>query len=198
MLICGGDYMLNLEKMQKHLLDLGGTYMLNHARRCLVIAKILAEKENLKYDEDILTFSCYFHDISAYKPYRPDGAFDHAEESAKIVPALAAEYGITDTGKIETIVEAVRYHDKRGMGLANETRLVRNADAVDYLGYIAVARDFSKQHSDMTKAVAALKKHLNDFSALLELDSAKVMAEPRIKKLELFLREFEQETFGLY
>ncbi len=190
--------MLDMERMHKHLLDIGGTYMLNHARRCLYIAKKLAEEENIAYDEDILTFSCYFHDISAFKPYRPDGAFDHAEESAKLMPVLLAEYQINDPVKIDTIIEAVRYHDKRGQGTANETKLVRNADAVDYLGFIAAARDFSKHHSDMTKAIAALRGHLASFSSLLELDAAIRMAEPRIRKLESFLSEFEQETFGLY
>jgi len=190
--------MLDMERMQKRLLDLGGTYICNHARRCLVIAKMLAEEENMPYNEDILTFACYFHDISAFKPYRPDGAFDHAEESARIMPALAAEYGINDTDMVNTIVEAVKYHDKRGCGMANETKLLRNADAVDYLGFMAVARDFSKHHNEMAKAVAALKKHLDSFSALLEFESAKRMAEPRINKLKNFLHEFEQESFGLY
>lgn len=145
----GMNSMLDMERMQKHLLGLGGAYIYNHARRYLVIAKKLAEEENMPYNDDILTFSCYFHDISAFKPYRPDGAFDHAEESGKIMPKLAVEYGINDSNMINTIVEAVKYHDKRGCGTANETKLLRNADAIDYLGFIAVARDFSKQHSDM-------------------------------------------------
>lgn len=190
--------MLDMERMKNHLLDLGGTYIYNHARRCLVIAKMLAEEEKMIYNDDILTFSCYFHDISAFKPYRPDGAFDHAEESGKIMPALAKEYGINDPDMINTIVEAVKYHDKRGCGTANETKLLRNADAIDYLGFMAVARDFSKQPNDMSKAVTALKKHLNAFSALLELESAKRIAEPRIRKLEMFISEFEEESFGLY
>lgn len=114
------------------------------------------------------------------------------------MPTLAAEYGINDADKIKTIVEAVRYHDKRSQGIANETKLLRNADAVDYLGFIAVARDFSKQPNDMKKAIIALKKHLNNFTALLELNSAICMAEPRIKRLESFLFEFEQESFGFY
>jgi len=189
--------MLDMERMQKHLIDLGGTYIYNHARRNLVIAKELADKENLTYDEDILVFSCYFHDISAFKPYRPEGLFDHAEESSKIMPTLAADYGIS-ADRIEIIVEAVKYHDKCGQGKTNETKLLRNADAIDYLGFITVARDFSKQPNEMSKAVAAIKKHLNDFTALLEFDSALHMAEPRIKKLKLFLSEFEQESYGLY
>ena len=41
--------MLDMERMRKHLLDLGGTYMYNHARRSLVIAKKLAEKMKTDY-----------------------------------------------------------------------------------------------------------------------------------------------------
>ena len=189
--------MLNEQRMQGQLLSLGGTYILNHARRTLTIARKLAEMENLHADEDILMFSCYFHDISAFKPYRPEGPFDHAEESGRIMPALARDYGI-DAGKIDTIAEAVKYHDKRGMGSANETILLRNADAIDYLGFMAAARDFSKQPSDMGKAITALKKHRKEFAALLELDSAVRMAETRIRHLDLFLSEFEQESFGIY
>ena len=189
--------MLNEQRMQDQLISLGGSYMLNHAKRTLTIARKLAEMEKLQVDDDILVFSCYFHDISAFKPYRPEGPFDHAEESSKIIPTLATDYGI-DADKIEKIVEAVKYHDKRGQGAAIETNILRNADAIDYLGFIAVARDFSKQPNDMIKAIAALKKHRKDFAALLELDSAVSLAEPRIKKLDLFISEFEEESFGLY
>lgn len=189
--------MLNMERMQEHLISLGGAYILNHARRVLTIARKLAEMEQLTVDDDILVFSCYFHDISAFKPYRPDGSFDHAEVSSNLMPGLAAEYGIS-AERIKSIVEAVKFHDKRGQGIANETKLLRNADAIDYLGFIAAARDFSKQPNEMRKAVAALKKHRKDFAALLELDSALQMAEPRLRKLDLFISEFEQESFGLY
>ena len=189
--------MLNEQRMQDQLVSVGGTYILNHARRTLTIARKLSELEKLHFDEEILVFSCYFHDISVFKPYRPEGPFDHAEESGKITPALARDYGI-DPDKIETVVEAVKYHDKRGQGTANETMLLRNADAIDYLGFIAVARDFSKQPNEMNRAIAALNKHRKDFAALLELASAVRMAETRMKNLDFFLSEFEQESFGIY
>lgn len=189
--------MLDEQRMQEQLAVLGGTYILNHARRTLAIARKLAELEQLHYDEDVLVFSCFFHDVSAFKPYRPEGPFDHAEESGKIMPSLAKEYGI-DESKTGAIVEAVRYHDKRGKGTANETMLLRNADAIDYLGFMAVARDFSKQPNEMSKAIGALKKHRREFAALLELDSAVRMAEKRIQNLDLFLSEFEQESLGIY
>lgn len=189
--------MLDEQRMQEQMLALGGTYILNHAKRTLAIARRLAESEQLPYDEEVLVFSCFFHDISAFLPNRPEGPFDHAEESAKIMPALAKEYGI-DESKTGAITEAVRYHDKRGKGTANETMLLRNADAIDYLGFMAVARDFSKQPIEMSRAVAALKKHRREFAALLELQSAVRMAEKRIQNLDLFLSEFEIESLGIY
>ncbi|MDD2561883.1 MAG: hypothetical protein PHG11_06115 [Eubacteriales bacterium] len=91
------------------------------------------------------------------------------------MPVLAADYGI-DGRKTAKIVEAAKYHDKRGQGSAKETILLRNADAIGYLGFMAAARDFSKQPGDMKKAMAALKKHRKEFASLLELESALSMA----------------------
>ncbi|MDR3644442.1 MAG: HD domain-containing protein, partial [Clostridia bacterium] len=151
---------------------------IGHVRRDLHIAKLLAEKEHLAYDEDILTFAAYFHDISAYTPYAPEGQFDHALESGRIVPEIAAGFGFSDED-IGVIVEAVKYHDRQGLGTHAETRLLRNADGIDYLGFMAVARDFSKFSKDMRKAVAMLHKRLNLFAPLADLDSARELAAPR-------------------
>lgn len=188
---------LRLADMEEILLKLGGSYMLNHAKRTLYLSRLLAEKERISYDENILIFACYFHDISVYPPYRPQGAFDHAEESSKLMPELAKSFGYEDA-EIDVIVEAVKYHDKAGMGGYNETKLLRNADGIDYLGYMAAARDFSKAHEDMRKAVSALKKHRKVFSSILELDYAKKLAEPRLAELDGFIDAFEKESFGIY
>lgn len=189
--------MFDTSKAEKKLTDTGGSYLLSHAKRTLYISRLLARTENLDYDEEALSFACYFHDISAFKPYRPEGAFDHALESSKLMPGLASEFGIAEK-KRDIIVEAVKLHNKKGQGTFNETMLLRNADAVDYLGFIAAARDFSKHHGDMAEALSQLKKHRDEFAALPELKTAVYMAEPRIKKLDYFIAAFEAETFGIY
>ena len=170
---------------------------LSHVKRVLHICTILAQKENMDFDEDVLVFAAYFHDISAYPPYAPAGAFDHALESGKLAPDMAKEWGYGGES-IEKIVEAVKYHDKAGMGKYNETRLIRNADGIDYLGFMAVARDFVKQPKDMNKAMAALKKRETMFAPLIDLESAREMAEPRITELNHFIGRFEEESFGIY
>lgn len=189
--------MFNIQKAEKSLTDLGGTYLLNHAKRTLHICRLLAKAENMDYDEEALTFACYFHDIGAFEPYRPEGEFDHALESVKAIPRLAGEYGIAEK-KFKIIAEAVQYHNKKGLGEFNETILLRNADAVDYLGFIAAARDFSKHYKNMSTALTELKKHREEFACLPELKSALFMAGPRIKKLDYFIAAFEAETFGMY
>jgi len=186
-----------IERMEAHIKRLDGN--LTHVKRVLLLSKLIAEKENMAYDDDILTFAAYFHDVAAYPYYsvRFPGAFDHAVESGKLIPELAKEYGYSDA-QIEKIVEAVQYHDKVGMGSLNETRLIRNADGVDYLGYMAVARDFAKFPGDFGKVLATLQKRKAQFYTITDLPYAKELAAPRLEELDHFISKFEEECFGIF
>ena len=187
-----------LERIEAQIKILEGNF--THVKRVFLLCKLIAEKENITYDEDILAFAAYFHNVAAY-PYLtfipPTAEFDHALESSKMIPELAKEYGYTDT-QIEMIVEAVKYHDKANMGNLNETRLIRNADGVDYLGYMAVARDFSRFPNDFNKVLNILKKRKAQFLPIIDLPYAKELAAPRSEELEHFIKRFEEECYGIY
>ena len=186
-----------LERIETHIKNLEGN--LTHGKRVLLISKLIAEKENIKYDEDVLTFTAYFHDVAAYPFYigRFSGKFDHALESSKIVPEIAKEYGYNEE-QIKIIAEATEYHEKVNMGKHNETLLIRNADGVDYLGYMAVARDFAKFPGDFGKALAALKRRKEQFLPIIDLPYAKELAAPRVEELDHFIKRFEEECYGVY
>lgn len=186
-----------IHEMEDTLFKLGGSYILNHAKRVLYISRLIAEKESISYNDDILTFVSFFHDISAFPPYRPEGTFDHALESSKIVPSIAKEYDFNEED-IDIIIEAVKFHDKVGMGEHTETRLIRNADGLDYLGFVAVARDFSKQPNDMKKAIAALEKRKEQFYSIIDYNYAKKIATTRLEELDTFISRFIEESFGIY
>jgi len=145
-----------LERIEAHITKLNGN--LTHGKRVLFLSKLIAEKESIPYDEDILVFTAYFHDVAAYPFYKDrfTGIFDHALESSKLVPELAKVYCFNDS-QIETIVEATKYHDKVKMRSCNETQLIRNADGVDYLGYMAVFRDITKFPNDLKKSSRDIK-----------------------------------------
>lgn len=186
-----------LERIETHITKLEGN--LKHGKRVLLLSKLIAEKENMAYNEDILAFAAYFHDVAAYPFYknRFSGIFDHALESSKLMPELAQDYGYSDK-QIEMIAEAVRYHDKAGMGRLNETRLIRNADGVDYLGYMAAARDFAKFPGDFNKTLTSLKRRKAQFFPIIDLPYAKELAAPRLEELEHFISRFEEECYGIF
>lgn len=184
-------------RFEAHIERLNGN--LKHGKRVLLLSKIIAEKEKIPYDDDVLAFVSYFHDIAAYPFYKDrfSGTFDHALESSKLVPEPAKEYGFNDS-QIKTIVEAVKYHDKVNMGSCNETRLIRNADGVDYLGYMAVARDFEKFPGDFGKALATIKRRKEQFLPIVDLPYAIELAAPRVEEMEHFIIRFEEECYGIF
>ncbi|MCL2814832.1 MAG: HD domain-containing protein [Oscillospiraceae bacterium] len=186
-----------MERMQTHIIKLEGN--ITHVKRVLLLSKLIAEKENIAYDENILAFAAYFHDMAAYPYYsrKFSGEYDHALESSKMIPDLAKEYGFDDV-QIEKIVEAVKYHDKVDMGNLNETRLIRNADGLDYLGYMAVARDFTKFRGDFAKTLDTLKRRKAQFLPIIDLPYAKELAVPRVDELDHFIARFEEECYGIY
>lgn len=184
-------------RIEAHIVRLGGN--LTHGKRVLLLSKLIAEKENISYNEDVLVFTAYFHDVAAYPFYKDrfPGAFDHALESSILIPELAQNYGYNDS-QIEVIVEATKYHDKVNMGSRNETRLIRNADGIDYLGFMAVARDFVKFSGNFEKTLAALKRRKEQFLPIVDLTYAKELAAPRVEELEHFINRFEEECYGVY
>ena len=186
-----------IERIEAHIKKLEGN--LTHGKRVLLISKLIAEKEKIEYDEDILVFTSYFHDVAAYPFYigRFSGKFDHALESSKIVPEIAREYGYNEE-QVKIIVEATEYHEKVNMGKHNETLLLRNADGVDYLGYMAIARDFTKFPGDFGKVLATLKRRKEQFLPIIDLPYAKELAAPRVEELEHFIKRFEEECYGIY
>jgi HD superfamily phosphodiesterase len=165
-----------------------------HGRRVLYLCKLIAAKESIAFDEYVLTFAAFFHDIAAYPFYanRFTGSYDHATESAKLIPGIAEEYGFDDK-QINMIIEAVEYHNKAKLGCFNETRLLRNADGVDYLGYIAAARDIVKFPNDFVKALELLRTRKEQFYPMIDLPFALELAAPRLEEMEHFISRFEEE-----
>jgi len=160
-----------LGRMEAHIKKLEGN--LTHVKRVHLLCKLIAEKENMEYDDDILAFAAYFHDIAAY-PYLtftpPTADFDHALESSKMMPELAKEYGYNDT----------------------------QTEMVDYLGYMAAARDFSRFPNDFNKVLATLKRRKAQFLPIIDLPYAKELVAPRVEELEHFINRFEEECYGIF
>ena len=79
-----------------------------------------------------------------------------------------------------------------------EAVLLRDADALDTLGFIGIARDITRAPKDIKKGIKAIQAHREKLPIILTLDSSKKMSAERIKEMDIFLNEFYSESFNLY
>jgi hypothetical protein len=97
---------------------------------------------------------------------------------------------------IKSIVECIGFHHQAGVHPRIEAILLRDADALDFLGVVGILRDFSKTPRDLRKAYDIVQRRKATLPLVLHLERAKVIATERIQRMEAFLDAFTDETFG--
>jgi uncharacterized protein len=173
---------------------------LSHSMRDYELAKQLAASDQVKVDDDVLYAAAYLHDVAAFAPFRkPD--VDHQDEAARIVEALLADTGFP-MSKIEAVRGAIRTHMYGRDPVGPEAIYLHDADALDWLGAIGVARVFGlvdpKGGSpDGPSAVKNLEHSLTGVPPRIVSKAGKALAPRRVRELEQFLRELRDESADL-
>jgi len=75
---------------------------------------------------------------------------------------------------------------------------LRDADAIDFLGFIGMARDITRAPNDIKRGVTSIQNHRDKLPDILVLDSSKRLAEERIKEMDIFLNRIIQESFTYF
>jgi uncharacterized protein len=174
--------------------EYGGPWGLNHTRRLLHLISIIGEGQ--AYDADALWVAAHLHDWGGYSQWAHKGV-DHALRSRQVAESYLTEQGYPDDFKT-LILDCIGSHHYEGSDRSVEVLLLRDADALDFLGVVGVLRDFSKNPQDLRKAYAASKKRHDGLAGIFYFEAAKAMAAERIKEMEAMLSAFEQETFGYF
>src|SRR5256885_2204842 len=113
-----------------------------HSVRDYDVAKWIAATDHLAYDDDILFAAAYLHDIAGFSPWEKQG-MDHQDRGAELMDSVLTQFGFP-AEKIEKVKDAIRTHmPDRAPGAAVESRLLHDADGLDWLGAIGIARDMS-------------------------------------------------------
>ena len=87
--------------------------------------------------------------------------------------------------------------DETGIPETAEGRIVQDADRLDALGAVGIARTFAyggKHGRAPADSIAHFHEKLLLLKDMMNTDRAKAMAEERHASLEAFLKEWEQET----
>jgi len=169
-----------------------------HSVRDYDVAKWIAATDHLTYDDDVLFAASYLHDIAGFAPWEKQGV-DHQDRGAELMDSLLTGYGFP-ADKIEKVKAAIRTHmPDRAPGAAVESQLLHDADGLDWLGAIGIARDMSIVDANggdpgFAWALNRLRDDSTKVPGLLVTKAAKREAQRRMAVTRAFLKDLESET----
>ncbi len=172
---------------------------LSHSMRDYELAKQLAAADQVAVDDDVLYAAAYLHDIAAFEPFKSRA--DHQDEAAKIVGPMLEGTGFP-MAKIEAVRGAIRTHMYGRDPVGPEAIYLHDADALDWLGAIGVARIFGLVDPkggkpDGPGAVKMLEENIKDVPPRIVSKAGKELAVQRVRWLEQFLRDLRAESSDL-
>jgi uncharacterized protein len=173
---------------------------LSHSVRDYELAKELAAADQVSLDDDVLYAAAYLHDVAAFAPFRkPD--VDHQDEAARIIESMLAGTGFP-MSKIEAVRGAIRTHMFGRDPVGPEALYLHDADALDWLGAIGVARVFGLVDPngggpDGPTVAKRLEHTLTAVPPRIMSKAGKARAPQRVRELEQFLRDLRAESADL-
>lgn len=170
----------------------------SHSVRDYDVGKWIAATDHLTYDDDVLFAASYLHDIAGFAPWEKQGV-DHQDRGAELMDSVLTGFGFP-AEKIEKVKAAIRTHmPDRAPGAAIESQLLHDADGLDWLGAIGIARDMSIVDANggepgFSWALNRLREDSAKVPGLLVTKAAKREAQRRLAVTRAFLKDLESET----
>jgi hypothetical protein len=170
---------------------------LSHSVRDYELAKELATADRVTLDDDVLYAAAYLHDVAAFAPFSKPSV-DHQDEAARIVESMLAGTGFP-MAKIEAVRGAIRTHMFARDPVGPEAIYLHDADALDWLGAIGVARVFGLVDPnggapDGPTVVKRLESSLTSVPPRIVSTAGKARTPQRVRELEQFLRDLRAES----
>jgi len=110
----------------------------SHSVRDYELAKRLAGTDRVAVDDDVLFAAAMLHDIAAFPAYAQK-AVDHADRAAALVGDILKDAGFP-MEKLPGVQSAIRTHMFFRDPVGAEAIYLHDADALDWLGAVGIAR----------------------------------------------------------
>lgn len=171
----------------------------SHSVRDYELAKAMAAEDHVALDDDILFAVAYLHDMAAFAPWdREKEGIDHSDEGARVVDTVLRGTGFPAT-KLSAVKDAIRTHMYYRTPVGHEAVYLHDADALDWLGAIGVARVFALVDPnggdpDGPKMVKMLEENLAKVPPGVVSPAGKRRLPALQKELATFLEDLRRET----
>ncbi len=173
-----------------------GSHGFDHTARVTRLCRTIGIREGA--DMAILIPAALFHDIA--RPLEEETGIPHEEQGGEMAEAYLRSIGYPGD-MIYPITHAIRAH-RYSSGIAPETleaEILSDADKLDAMGAVGIARTFMQAGEDGTGivgAVAHFHEKLLKLKDRMYTETATEIAEERHAFLVAFLVELEREEGG--
>ncbi len=172
----------------------------SHSERDYWSARTLAAADHVTLDDDVLYAAAYLHDMAAFPPWRDD-KLEHGDVAAGLIDTVL---GPTDfpKAKLDAARAAIRAHMFYRDPAGPESVYLHDADALDWLGAIGVARILelvgpNGGHPTGPEAVAMIEGNLAKVPGRVVSPAGRAQVAGRKAEAEAFLAALRQETDNL-
>ena len=172
----------------------------SHCQRDYALARQMAAADHVDLDDDVLFAAAYLHDMAAFKPWA-DEKLDHADVAARRVDTILKDTGFP-MAKIDAVRAAIRTHMFAREPQGAESLYLHDADALDWLGAIGVARILALADPNGGDPTApAVMKMLDDNLAQVPArvlsPAGRALLPQRSAELRQYLQDLRRESEDL-
>jgi HD superfamily phosphodiesterase len=173
----------------------GGAWALAHARRLISLISLIGAR--VSHDESVIELAAYLHYWGAFPAHRVEGV-EHAERAHELVAAEVLPRLRLTAAQEDALLESIALHDYRDARPTTtpEALLLREADMLDFLGAIGIARDFARGPKDLPACRDRVLARHDAIRGRFTLPEAQRIAEARFTQTQDFLSALDQDSFG--
>lgn len=191
--------------------ELNDGHDIGHIHRTLKYAQIL--QKTYGGNQLVLLFSCYLHDLHRVIQYRQNDDCEVCPADSISLAQTIIEKFKLNVQDIELIKYSIIHHEESNQQLAPlETQLLQDADKLDAIGTIGIARAFAfgaihkipqysfciNKYNLNRNTIGHIKETLLNIEKRLNTKKAKKIASKQIKYMKIFLSNYANESKFLF
>lgn len=180
-----------------HMTDqVGEEWAIAHARRLIELVKQIGS--DIPYDAHVIELAAYMHDWGAFPKYIQKDV-EHAIRSRQVVEAeILPQLDLTPIQK-DVLLETIELHDYRDPRptRSSEALLLREADMLEFLGMIGMAREFARGPKNVETCYRRILSRREGIRDRFTLPRAREIARIRLERMETSLQWLRDESFGV-
>jgi HD superfamily phosphodiesterase len=187
---------LMLDDIIQMTLEVGEDWAVAHAERLIKLIEHIGA--DLPYDICIIELAAYMHDWGAFPAYAQKDV-EHAIRSRQVVEAEILPQLDLDPEQNEILLEAIELHDYRDARptKSNEALLLREADMLEFLGMMGMAREFARGPRNVETCYKRILSRRKDIEGRFIIPCAQEIARLRLERMETCLEWLREESFGV-